>query len=147
MVERNEGLTKIHNRFHDPDERSNAIGELPRLRDTMDRAVLDAYGWSDLRPVCAFELEWQDDEAANGGRPRKPWRYRWPEPVRDEALARLLALNTQRAGEARRKRWMRPEKTAPMTTAHRSGDLRARAFCPPRWVSPCSSNRAPRPFV
>ncbi|HET9868353.1 MAG TPA: hypothetical protein VFQ06_13730, partial [Nitrospira sp.] len=62
MVDNNEGLTKTYNRFHDPDERSNAIGELRRLHDAMDRAVMDAYGWSDLRPTCEFELEWEDDE-------------------------------------------------------------------------------------
>jgi hypothetical protein len=33
----------------------------------------------------------------NGRRRKKPWRYRWPEPLRDEVLARLLALDTQRA--------------------------------------------------
>lgn len=31
MIEYDEGLTEIYNRFHDPDERSNAIGELRRL--------------------------------------------------------------------------------------------------------------------
>jgi len=102
MVEYDEGLTKIYNRCHDPDERSNAIGELRRLQDAMDRAVLDAYGWTDIRPTCDFELEWEDDETENGRRRRKPWRYRWPEPVRDEVLARLLALNAQRAEEERR---------------------------------------------
>jgi hypothetical protein len=101
MVEYDEGLTKIYNRFHDPDERSNAIGELRRLHDEMDRAVLDAYGWTDIRPTCEFELEWEDDEADNNRRRKKPWRYRWPEPVRDEVLARLLALNAQRAEEER----------------------------------------------
>lgn len=101
MVDRNEGLTKIYNRFHDPEERSNAIGELRRLHDAMDRAVLDAYGWTDIRPTCNFELEWEDDAAETGRRRRKPWRYRWPEPMRDEVLARLLALNAQRAEEER----------------------------------------------
>jgi hypothetical protein len=101
MVDRNEGLTKIYNRFHDPEERSNAIGELRRLHDAMDRAVLDAYGWTDIRPTCEFELEWQEDRAENGRRRKKPWRYRWPEPVRDEVLARLLALNAQGAEEER----------------------------------------------
>jgi hypothetical protein len=67
----------------------------------MDRAVLDAYGWSDIRPTCEFELEWQEDESGNGRRRKKPWRYRWPEPVRDEVLSRLLALNAERAEEER----------------------------------------------
>jgi hypothetical protein len=101
MVEYDEGLTSIYNRFQDPDEQSNAIGELRRLHDAMDRAVLDAYGWTDLRPTCEFELEWEDDESENGRRRLKPWRYRWPEPMRDEVLARLLALNAQRAEEER----------------------------------------------
>jgi len=30
---------------------------------------------------------------------RLPWRYRWPDPVRDEVLARLLALNAERYAE------------------------------------------------
>lgn len=101
MAEYDEGLTEIYSRFHDPEERSNAIGELRRLHDAMDRAVLDTYGWTDLSPTCEFELEWQDDEAENGRRRKKPWRYRWPEPMRDEVLARLLALNAQRAEEER----------------------------------------------
>jgi hypothetical protein len=101
MSDRNEGLTDIYNRFHDPEERLNAIGELRRLHDAMDRAVLASYGWADIRPTPEFELEWEDDEADSGRRRRKPWRYRWPEPVRDEVLARLLALNAKRAEEER----------------------------------------------
>lgn len=30
---------------------------------------------------------------------KKPWRYRWPDEVRDEVLARLLALNQERYEE------------------------------------------------
>ncbi|MDX2099436.1 MAG: hypothetical protein SFW36_16780, partial [Leptolyngbyaceae cyanobacterium bins.59] len=30
---------------------------------------------------------------------KKPWRYRWPEEVHDEVLARLLKLNQERAEE------------------------------------------------
>jgi hypothetical protein len=44
----------------------------------MDRAVLDAYGWIDLKPTCVFELEYEIDEEEYVGR-KKPWRYRWPE--------------------------------------------------------------------
>jgi hypothetical protein len=96
MRDYDEGLTTIYNRFHDPEDRSNAVGELRRLHEAMDRAVLDAYGWTDIQPSCEFELEWEDGEAENSRRRRKPWRYRWPEPVRDEVLARLLALNAER---------------------------------------------------
>ncbi|MFM1799370.1 MAG: hypothetical protein RLZZ117_1648, partial [Cyanobacteriota bacterium] len=30
---------------------------------------------------------------------RLPWRYRWPDDVRDDVLARLLALNAERYAE------------------------------------------------
>src|SRR4029450_9993975 len=50
MIVNNEGLTKTYNRFHDPYERSPEIKKLRALHDAMDRAVLDAYGWTDLVP-------------------------------------------------------------------------------------------------
>ena len=33
------------------------------------------------------------------GRRKLPWRYRWPDAVRDDVLARLLALNAERYAE------------------------------------------------
>ena len=36
---------------------------------------------------------------AISGRRKLPWRYRWPDAVRDEVLARLLALNAERYEE------------------------------------------------
>jgi hypothetical protein len=33
------------------------------------------------------------------GRRKLPWRYRWPDAVRDDVLARLLALNAERDAE------------------------------------------------
>ena len=36
-----------------------------------------------------------------GRQKKKPWRYRWPDPFRDEVLARLLELNKQRAEQER----------------------------------------------
>lgn len=43
------------------------------------------------------------DEIDEGtwGRKKKPYRYRWPEEVHDEVLARLLDLNQKRAEEER----------------------------------------------
>ena len=71
----------------------------------MDRAVLDAYGWTDLKPTCEFLLDYEededDDESGGGRRRKKPWRYRWPDDFRDEVLARLLELNRQRAEQER----------------------------------------------
>ena len=34
-----------------------------------------------------------------GSKRKLPWRYRWPDAVRDEVLARLLALNAERYAE------------------------------------------------
>ena len=62
MIRNNEGLTKTYNRFHDPDERSPDILKLRELHAAMDRAVLDAYGWTDLKPTCEFLLDYEEDE-------------------------------------------------------------------------------------
>jgi hypothetical protein len=100
MVRNNEGLTKTYNRFHDPNERSPDILRLRELHAAMDRAVLDAYGWTDLERSCEFLLDYEEDEEEATGRQRKkPWRYRWPDDFRDEVLARLLELNKRRADQ------------------------------------------------
>ena len=101
MVNRNEGMTKTYNRFHDPFENDRQIIQLRDLHDAMDRAVLDAYGWTDISTACDFLLDYEIDEKT-WGRKKKPYRYRWPDPVRDEVLARLLALNAERAAEEAR---------------------------------------------
>lgn len=101
MQARNEGLTKTYNRFHDPDEGGPDVIKLRELHAEMDRAVLDAYGWTDIQPACEFLLDYEEEdddaEVSSGRRKKKPWRYRWPDDVRDEVLARLLELNAQRA--------------------------------------------------
>ena len=101
MLEKNEGMTKTYNRFHNPDEHNPRIAELRELHAAMDCAVLDAYGWTDISTDCEFLLDYEIDEESWGNR-NKPWRYRWPDRVRDEVLARLLALNAERAAEERR---------------------------------------------
>lgn len=70
MVDLQEGMTKIWNRLHDPHEDHPGILQLRDARDTMDRAVLAAYGWPELDP---------DDK--------------------DQILTRLRKLNAQRAAE------------------------------------------------
>jgi hypothetical protein len=97
MVENNEGLTKTYNRFHDPEETDPRILELRRLHSAMDRAVLRAYGWDDVPTDCEFLLDYEIDEQTWNPRKKKPWRYRWPDHVRDDVLARLLDLNAERA--------------------------------------------------
>jgi restriction-modification enzyme MmeI-like protein len=103
MAGNNEGLTETYNRFHDPEESDADILKLRDLHAAMDRAVLDAYGWTDILPTCEFLLDYEeeddDSEFAAGRRKKKPWRYRWPDDVRDEVLARLLELNAIRAKE------------------------------------------------
>jgi hypothetical protein len=104
MVRNNQGLTATYNRFHDPDERDPDILRLRELHAEMDRAVLDAYGFTDIPTDCIFRLDYEepedsvgDEEAPAKRRKKKPWRLRWPEEVHDEVLARLLELNRQRA--------------------------------------------------
>ncbi|WP_253188461.1 DNA methyltransferase [Leptolyngbya sp. 'hensonii'] len=129
MVRNNQGLTDTYNRFHDPDEREADILKLRELHEQMDRAVLDAYGWSDIDTTCGFVLDYLDidtdelptevqDRIASGdlffptveeastfdslvrtGKRKLPWRYRWPEATHDEVLARLLDLNQKRHEE------------------------------------------------
>lgn len=102
MVRNDEGLTKTYNRFHDPDEREPEIEHLRELHAAMDRAMLDAYGWSDIPTTCEFLLDYEDEDdtaPSSGRRRKKPWRYRWPDDVRDEVLARLLERNAERAAE------------------------------------------------
>ena len=93
MIAHDEGMTKTYNRFHARDERSADIATLRDLHAAMDRAVLDAYGWDDLaaraEPVFLDETN-EDDHTYQG-------RLFWPSDFRDEVLARLLALNADRA--------------------------------------------------
>ena len=100
MVQDDEGMTKTYNRFHDPDERDPRIATLRELHSAMDRTVLAAYGWTDIPTDCQFLLDYEIDEET-WGKKKKPWRYRWPDEVRDEVLARLLTLNAERAAEER----------------------------------------------
>ena len=98
MVENDEGTTKTYNRFNEVYETDPRIVKLRELHAAMDRVVLDAYGWADIATDCEFLLDYEIDEAT-WGRKKKPYRYRWPDPARDEVLARLLALNAERAAD------------------------------------------------
>ena len=98
MVANDEGLTKTYNRFHDPYEWSPAILKLRGLHAAMDRAVLDAYGWTDIPTACDFFPLHPDDDPDTPTRLKRiPHRYRWPDETQNEVLARLLDLNTHRA--------------------------------------------------
>jgi hypothetical protein len=57
---------------------------------------------------------------AISGRRKLPWRYRWPDAVRDDVLARLLALNAERyAEEVAQGLHGKVGKKAPKTTEKR----------------------------
>jgi hypothetical protein len=70
------------------------VSVLKQLHDELDAAVLDAYGWSDLRP----------SPASGGGAGGEGLNT-------DALLERLVALNAERRREeaAGRVRWLRPE--------------------------------------
>jgi hypothetical protein len=124
MVRNNEGMTKTYNRFHRRDEYSPDILRLRELHDAMDRAVLDAYGWHDIQPVCDFFPEFddeEDDEAESGHRGRRRYRYRWPDDIHDEVLARLLALNRERSGKTA------PPEAMPPATPRKATKQKKRA--------------------
>ena len=60
--------------------------------------------WTPTSPTSLpGPLDYEDDEDADDeakpSKKKKPWRYRWPDDVRDEVLARLLALNQERVRE------------------------------------------------
>ncbi|MDX6506112.1 MAG: hypothetical protein QOG06_756, partial [Gaiellaceae bacterium] len=101
MIKHAEGLTRTYKRFHDPYERDPEIEQLRILHAEMDRAVLDAYGWDDIPTKCEFLLDYEIDEETQGTK-KKPYRYRWPDDVRDEVLARLIELNGERAAAEQR---------------------------------------------
>ncbi len=84
MLERQEGLTKTYNRFHDSAETSEDISTLRELHQQMDQQVAATYGWSDL------DLGHDFHETKQG------LRYTLSDPARQEVLDRLLALNHQR---------------------------------------------------
>lgn len=91
MRNRNEGLTKTYNRFHDPDGTSADIQKLRSLHVEMDLAVAAAYGWTDL------DLGHDFHETKQGV------RFTISEPARREVLQRLLKLNHERyADEVKR---------------------------------------------
>lgn len=50
MLKRGWGLTTTYNHVHDPSDHDPQVVNLRTIHSMIDRAVLDAYGWSDLDP-------------------------------------------------------------------------------------------------
>ncbi|MBN8728460.1 MAG: class I SAM-dependent DNA methyltransferase [Xanthomonadales bacterium] len=85
------------------------VSVLRQLHDELDRAVLDAYGWSDLAPLLAIAHGSATEVPATEAAPatREAAAHAFDEAI----LERLIALNAERATEERRGlvRWLRPE--------------------------------------
>jgi hypothetical protein len=70
--------------------------QLPdELQERIDNGEL--FFW-DANKALDFQGQLQAYGAITGRR-KLPWRYRWPDAVRDDVLARLLALNAERYAE------------------------------------------------
>ncbi len=82
------------------------VSVLKEIHDDIDRAVFEAYGWADLTPALV-------------GRPgaTMPSPHKTPEQEKaeEELLARLVALNRERAEEEQggTVRWLRPDYQIP----------------------------------
>jgi hypothetical protein len=94
------------------DEKERAIHEaglvsvLKEIHDDIDRAVFEAYGWSDLSPALVGKP---------GATTPSPYKRPEQEAAEEELLTRLVALNRERAAEEARGlvRWLRPDYQIP----------------------------------
>lgn len=82
------------------------VSLLKELHDEIDEAVLAAYGWEDLAPALVGKP---------GATLPSPHKSPEQEAAEEELLARLVALNQERAAEEKRGqvRWLRPDYQIP----------------------------------
>ena len=114
MVDTNQGLTKTYNALKDPASTDPRILELRALHEEMDRAVLAAYGWSDIPVPPYCPLNDADREALQA--------------FEDEVIDRLYVLNATRAQEE--KRLGHAPKGKRSTAAAEGGDIDAAGPAP-----------------
>jgi hypothetical protein len=88
MIDTGQGLTKTYNALKDPACDDPRLLELRRLHEDMDRAVLDAYGWTDIA-VPPYRPKSDQDRAELRA-------------FEDEVIDRLYMLNAERAREEAR---------------------------------------------
>jgi hypothetical protein len=94
----------------DDDELAETLASAPD--DIRERIESADYFFSGAQGACRFQ-----SHIKKSGKGKLPWRYRWPDDVRDDILARLLALNAQRA-ELERLTGISDTEAAP--TAHKA---------------------------
>jgi hypothetical protein len=85
MVDTDQGLTKTYNALKNRDCTDPRILTLRTLHEDLDRAVLDAYGWTNIEvpPFCPMN---EAEEAQL-------------QAFKDEVIDRLFVLNAERAAE------------------------------------------------
>lgn len=108
MVDTNQGLTKTYNALKDPDNDDPRVLELRALHEEMDRAVLTAYGWSDI-PVPPFCPKTDEDRAAL-------------QAFEDEVIDRLFVLNAERAAQEQNQTTGTPAKAGRKTAAKKTAE-------------------------
>jgi hypothetical protein len=86
------GLTKLYNRFHNPEDIECKIIEMRGIHQKIDESVAEAYGWNDL------DLE-HDFHSVDYLPENDRVRFTISEKARNEVLDRLTLLNKQRFDE------------------------------------------------
>lgn len=92
LIDRNTGLTKFYNFFHDPTCLDEDVSLLRSIRVNIDQALADAFGWDDLELDHGFhEVDYlpENDRV----------RFTFSRSVRIEILKRLSKLNRERYEE------------------------------------------------
>jgi hypothetical protein len=66
--------------------------------DLQERIVSGDLFFPTATEACSFQAQLRRYGAVKPSK-KLPWRHRWPDAIRDDVLARLLALNAERYGE------------------------------------------------
>jgi hypothetical protein len=106
------GLTKLYNRFHDPQDGDSRIVRLREMHREIDAAVMRAYGWDDFALGHGFH------EQANLAE-NDCVRFTLSDAARAEVLGRFAELN--------RKRYEEERASAPIMTPRAKGSSKATA--------------------
>jgi hypothetical protein len=124
----------------DDDELADTLASAPD--DIRERIESADYFFPDAAAACRFQ-----SHIKQSGKGKLPWRYRWPDDVRDDVLARLLALNAQRA-ELERLTGLPGSTTKPVSNAPSGSDAPSRkARSTTKASKRVTKKAAPRPLL